>query len=518
MASFTSKFNEITDNAYDYLVLKSVDVDVKTESVVITVIFPELKEKEVRENESKISSAVIRALGLKSSVTVKLVKSHFDEDLFKKALINFAEGSPSVAPFVFAEDVVIQKLGEYAYDVKLKIDADMVNNPVFSKFTDDVKKMLNVSYCEDINFEIIPQVRAKKIDIIAEHEEELRNYVYQTSDGHFITPHNVEEFIGKIIYDRAGYISDAKREATGVTYCGKVSEFTECDRKPKEGESAGKKFYKFTITDPTGSMKCLYFPRKSDKENNIVHLKDGKEVVVKGSIKENTFRGNTTYDMFVNSISLCTIPEVEIKQAPKFKTKREYKTVFPQQYVEQHQASLFDVAKAVPEYLKNKRFCVFDLETTGLDTTTCKIIEVAGVLVEDGHLTQVFNSFVNPHEPITQRITDLTSITDSDVVNAPEIEDVLADFYKFSENTVFVGHNVNFDVGFLNASGKELGIYFDNHKEDTLEIARHTLKGLRNFKLSTVLKHLGLVNEHAHRAIHDTIATAKAFIKMAEML
>ena len=70
----------------------------------------------------------------------------------------------------------------------------------------------------------------------------------------------------------------------------------------------------------------------------------------------------------------------------------------------------------------------------------------------------------------------------------------------------------------MNASGKELGIYFDNHKEDTLEIARHTLKGLRNFKLSTVLKHLGLVNEHAHRAIHDTIATAKAFIKMAEML
>ncbi len=518
MATFTSKFNEITDNVYDYLVLKSVDVDVKTESVTITVIFPEPKEKEVRENESKISSAVIRALGLKSSVTVKLVKSHFDEDLFKKALINFAESSPSVAPFVFAEDVVIEKLGEYTYNVKLKIDADVINNPVFAKFTDEVKKMLCVSYCENISFEIIPQVRTKKIDIIAEHEEELRNYVYQTSDGHFITPQNVEEFVGKIIYDRAGYISDVKRETNGVTYCGKVSEFTECDRKPKEGETAGKKFYKFTITDPTGSMKCLYFPRKSEKENNIVHLQNGKEVVVKGSIKENTFKGSTTFDMFVNAISLCTIPEVEIIQSPKFKPKREYKTVFPQQYVEKHQASMFDVAKGVPQYLKNKRFCVFDLETTGLDTSTCKIIEVAGVLIEDGHLTQVFNSFVNPHEPITPRITELTSITDNDVANAPEIEDVLADFYKFSENTVFVGHNVSFDIGFLNASGKELGIYFDNLREDTLDIARHTLKGLKNFKLGTVLKHLGLVNEHAHRAIHDTIATAKAFIVMAEKL
>ena len=64
MATFTSKFNEITDNVYDYLVLKSVDVDVKTESVTITVIFPEPKEKEVREMVLKASSCGIKVLGV----------------------------------------------------------------------------------------------------------------------------------------------------------------------------------------------------------------------------------------------------------------------------------------------------------------------------------------------------------------------------------------------------------------------------------------------------------------------
>lgn len=68
--------------------------------------------------------------------------------------------------------------------------------------------------------------------------------------------------MGKIIYDRAGYISDANREISGAVYCGTVSDFSECQRKPREGETESKKFYKFTITDPTGSLKCLYFPRK----------------------------------------------------------------------------------------------------------------------------------------------------------------------------------------------------------------------------------------------------------------
>lgn len=516
--SLMTKFNELTSGAFGYLVLESVDVDIGADSVRVNLIYPELKEKEVRKQYDQITEAVVKAMGSKAMVSVKLTKSHFDCDFFKAKLITFFENYPSVAPYVFADDIEITRNADYDFSVKLKLDKDVLDYAVSRGVAEDVKKMIASSYCENVSFEFVPEEKKGKTDYIELAEEELKNYVYRTSGGHFIVPRNVEEFVGKIVYDRAGYISDANREVTGAVYCGTVSEFTECTRKPKEGESEGRKFYKFTLTDPTGSLKCLYFPRKKDGETNIVNLNDGKQVVVKGSLKENRFRGQVSYDMFVNCISLCTVPEDIVIEKNSFRASKEYKTVFPKPYSETTQANLFETVKPPSKWLMGKTFCVFDVETTGTDTNTCKIIEIAAVKVTDGVIKQTFSTFVNPHEHIDERITQLTSITDADVADAPEIEKVLPDFYKFSENTVLVGHNVSFDIGFINAAGKNINIYFDNPREDTLELSRRYIKGLRNYKLGTVLKSLGLVNEQAHRAIYDTIATAKAFIKIADFM
>lgn len=519
-ASLMTKFNEITADEFDYLVLESVEFDISAETVRVNIIYPEPKEQIVRANADRIRDAVIDALKSKAAVVVKLTKSHFDEGFFVSKLIAFFEQMPSIAPYVFADNIEIAKNAEYDYSVRLGLDSDVYGLAVSRDVTDEVKRMLAASYCERISFEIYPIETKNKKDYIEIAEEELRNYVYETDGGHFIIPQNVEELVGKIIYDRAGYISDVKREMTGAVYCGKVSEFTECEKKPKDGEEnePRKKFYKFTLTDPTGSMKCLYFPRKKDTESNIINLHDGKEVVVKGSIKENKFRGQTTYDMFVNAVSLCTLPEnIEIEKN-EYHAASEYKCVSPEPYVELRQANMFDIAKPVSPWLMGKTFCVFDVETTGLDTSTCKIIELAAVKVIDGKIMETFSTFINPHEPISEKTTSLTSITDADVENAPDSGDVLKDFFKFSENTTLVGHNVNFDIGFINAEAKAIGLYFENPQMDTLEISKRYLKGLHNYKLGTVIKYLGVENEHAHRAIFDTIATAKAFIKLADYM
>lgn len=358
----------------------------------------------------------------------------------------------------------------------------------------------------------------------------MAEYVYQNNDGHFIIPQNVEEFVGKIIYDRAGYISDISAERESAVFCGTVSDFTECQTKKRTEDDIQRTFFKFTITDPTGSLSCLFFPRRARKtkdgkkrestQSNIVLLQNGKQVVVKGNIKQNTFRGNTTFDMFVNSISLCTIPEdlvIEKPSAPVFKEKRDYGEVTPESYVEMRQASMFDVKQETPAYLKDKRFCVFDIETTGLEHS-CKIIEIGAVIVEDGKMTETFASYINPHEHILPRITELTSITDDDVMGAPDADKVLADFYKFTKNTILVGHNaLMFDFPFLNKEGARFGIEFTNEVVDTFPLARKYLK-TKNHKLDTVAKYFGVVNEHAHRAIHDAIATAKVFIKLAELI
>lgn len=516
--SLMTKFNELTTGEFDYLVLESVDVEIGSESVRVNMIFPEAKESVVRSQTDRITEAVTRALGSKASVFVKLTKSHFDADFFRAKLISFLNGYPSLAPYVFADNIIVKQNAEYDFSVILKVDSDIYDYALKRGLVEDVKKMLAVSYCEAVSFTIEQYETSKKEDYIQLAEDELKNYVYQTSGGHFIIPQNVEEFVGKIIYDRAGYISDANREISGAVYCGTVSNFSECQRKPREGEAESKKFYKFTITDPTGSLKCLYFPLKKDGECNIINLKDGKDVVVKGSLKENRFRGQVTYDMFVNSLSLCTLPENLEIDKNEYRAAGEYKCIAPEKYIEAKQATIFDVIKPPSKWLIGKTFCVFDVETTGIDTNTCKIIELAAVKVVDGAITETFSTFINPKEHISERITELTSITDADVAQAPTIDKVLPDFYKFSENTVLVGHNVNFDIGFINASGKAMGIYFNNAREDTLELAQRYLKGLRNYKLGTVIKHLGIVNDQAHRAIYDTIATAKAFIKIADYM
>jgi DNA polymerase-3 subunit alpha (Gram-positive type) len=99
--------------------------------------------------------------------------------------------------------------------------------------------------------------------------------------------------------------------------------------------------------------------------------------------------------------------------------------------------------------LSEDDFVVFDIETTGFSKVNDRIIEIGAVKVSKGEIIGRFSTFVNPKIPIPYKITQLTSITDEMVVNAPAIEDALLDFLEFSKGTVLVAHNASFDMGFL---------------------------------------------------------------------
>ena len=94
-------------------------------------------------------------------------------------------------------------------------------------------------------------------------------------------------------------------------------------------------------------------------------------------------------------------------------------------------------------------YVVFDLETTGFSSVKDKIIEIGAVKVADGKITDKFSTFVNPKRPIPFEITQLTSITDQMVMEAPAIETVLPQFLEFVGDAVLVAHNASFDVGFI---------------------------------------------------------------------
>src|SRR4051795_11794750 len=102
--------------------------------------------------------------------------------------------------------------------------------------------------------------------------------------------------------------------------------------------------------------------------------------------------------------------------------------------------------------LHDVTFCVVDLETTGGSAVDCAITEIGAVKLRGGRCLGTFATLVNPGVLIPPAITVLTGITQSMVLPAPRIEQVLPSFLEFTAGTVIVGHNIRFDLSFLNAA------------------------------------------------------------------
>lgn len=83
--------------------------------------------------------------------------------------------------------------------------------------------------------------------------------------------------------------------------------------------------------------------------------------------------------------------------------------------------------------------------------------------VENGQIVDKFSTFVNPERPIPFEITNLTSITDEMVLDAPTIEVVLPQFLEFIGEGALVAHNAGFDVGFIEQNCRVLGLEQNSH-------------------------------------------------------
>ncbi|MFB6364004.1 PolC-type DNA polymerase III [Paenibacillus elgii] len=157
--------------------------------------------------------------------------------------------------------------------------------------------------------------------------------------------------------------------------------------------------------------------------------------------------------------------------------------------------------------LTDAEYVIFDIETTGLSVTSNKIIELAGVRMKDGKEIDRFATFIDPHERIPYNIQQLTNITDDMVKGAPELEEMLPKFIEFVGDSVLVAHNARFDIGFIQANCKRLGLpEVTNPVLDTLELARLLFPTLKNHRLNTLSDKFKVSLDNHHRAIDDSIA------------
>ncbi|MBN1320881.1 MAG: GIY-YIG nuclease family protein [Thermoleophilia bacterium] len=164
-------------------------------------------------------------------------------------------------------------------------------------------------------------------------------------------------------------------------------------------------------------------------------------------------------------------------------------------------------------------FVALDLETTGARAGSNKITEIGAVRIEGFQEVRHFGTLVNPMRPIPPMITRITGITQSMVVGAPRIEEVMPSLMEFLEGAVVVAHNAPFDVGFLNYELQRLkGRRLGDGAIDTLPLARALAPGLPNYRLQTVAEALGAPVAACHRALADAQAAGHVFVTLVGRL
>jgi DNA polymerase III subunit epsilon len=161
-----------------------------------------------------------------------------------------------------------------------------------------------------------------------------------------------------------------------------------------------------------------------------------------------------------------------------------------------------------------KTYTAFDLETTGLSPEDNEIIEIGALKVRDGKVAGRFIEFLKPKDSISSQIQQITGITDAMVADARPTKAVINEFVEFCEDDVLIGHNILFDFKFMKISAGLFGLKFEKQGIDTLNIAKAVHQDFPSRSLGFLCEQYGIVNDRAHRAYHDALATAKIYQTM----
>lgn len=162
------------------------------------------------------------------------------------------------------------------------------------------------------------------------------------------------------------------------------------------------------------------------------------------------------------------------------------------------------------------RYCIVDIETTGMNREGNKITEVAIVCVDNGVVTEEWSSLINPECPIPWGITKLTGITDAMVSDAPKFYGVAKKIVELTEGRTFVAHNAFFDYRFLQREFSELGYTFQREVLCTVRLARKAFPGLPSYSLHNLSRHFRLERLAEHRALDDAKACWEVFRRVQE--
>ena len=454
------------------------------------------------------------------SPLVKIVKRTPDEEMIKRKIFDYVRDAfPAACAFLSYDNIEVEKLTSGAH---FYVDIASGEQTLFEsgKILDDVSRYLMSIFCGTFYGNVrLVEKEARDDSILDEVPENTDEVIPQEIRKFPICEYvKIDGFDGAPLKE-AIYIDDCALADGVFSVCGTVQyveEISYTRHNEKTGEDVQKTRFSLSINDGTANLRTTYFPKKATVEK-VREIKIGDKIIITGANEE--YNGSRSFK--ASKLNYGQPPEGFVPQARKGKpVPKFYHTVYPEEYVDYTQAGLFDDLSK-PDDLKKNVFVCFDLETTGLNNNPAmgkmdRIIEIGAVKIIDGEIREKFSSFVACPEKLSKEIIDLTGIHDSDLIGAPTVEKVLADFFKFTDGAILVGHNVTFDYRFVKYYGEQNGYMFDKKQYDTLLLAQEVLRGmLANYKLNTVADYYGFTFNH-HRAFDDACVTAKVFMELVK--
>lgn len=321
------------------------------------------------------------------------------------------------------------------------------------------------------------------------------------------------------------------------------------------------------ITDYTDSLSFKRFAKDDDEVETLKSIKSGAWAKLKGNVQEDTYMRDLVFN--VNQIELVehvgrteeyagdekrvefhlhsNMSQLDatnnvadfVKMAAKFGQKAMAITdhggaqAFPDAHAAGQkygvkilygvEANMVDdhsqlVINPADQEVTTPEYVIFDVETTGLSAVYDTIIEIGAVRMKEGTVIARFDEFINPHHSLSEVTINLTSITDDMVQNADDEQDVIKRFNEFMSGAVLAGHNVQFDIGFINAALTRANLpEITVPVLDTLEISRLLNPEQTNHKLDSLAKKYNIVLEHHHRADSDAETTGYLMYKLVKL-
>ncbi len=163
----------------------------------------------------------------------------------------------------------------------------------------------------------------------------------------------------------------------------------------------------------------------------------------------------------------------------------------------------------------------FDTETTGLDTTKARVIQLGAVKISRGRIdeSQTFEQLVNPGEPIPPVTTAIHGIYDEDVAQAEYYAAVKSEFDSWRAEALLIGYASGFDLAMLKREQQLAGLDWDAPRTlDVRYLVSVVAPNLPDFSLDTIAAWLGVEVHGRHSALGDSLATASIFLALLPRL